>query len=218
MRQSCEICKRSYDDEHCSTVCPHKGIGYCAVCDCTMCNCNPASCSDWERASANTETRYDAPGIMSPKPAADEASQSHAIQRTAGGEVTRAPQSGNFAPVHVFANIEEALKIDKLKSMRGEARQFMCIRDQVLILPCDEEETYEGSFNLIVPEKYRQKQTEGLVIAVGPGRIDANNVWIATVVRPGDRVLYGKYAGTEYKLQGKTCRLINEEDIGGVMR
>ena len=55
MRQYCEDCKRGYNDEVHSTVCPHKGIGFCAVCDCTICVCGKEWCSDWERSSNNRE-------------------------------------------------------------------------------------------------------------------------------------------------------------------
>lgn len=52
MRQACQECSRRYDDEVCSTVCPHRGIGFCAVCDCAVCLCDPENCPDWERSSA----------------------------------------------------------------------------------------------------------------------------------------------------------------------
>jgi hypothetical protein len=55
MRQYCASCFRSYDDEFCSTVCPHKGDGYCAVCDCVVCLCTTEQCSDWERSANNRE-------------------------------------------------------------------------------------------------------------------------------------------------------------------
>lgn len=56
MRQYCESCSCSYDDEHCSTVCPHKGIGYCAVCDCVICVCTPETTGRrWTRSANNQE-------------------------------------------------------------------------------------------------------------------------------------------------------------------
>lgn len=51
MRQACQECSRRYDDATCSTVCPHRGIGFCAVCDCVVCLCEPDSCHDPERSS-----------------------------------------------------------------------------------------------------------------------------------------------------------------------
>lgn len=56
MRMFCDSCGCSYDDEHCSTVCPHKGIGYCAVCDCVICVCTPETTGRrWVRSANNQE-------------------------------------------------------------------------------------------------------------------------------------------------------------------
>jgi hypothetical protein len=51
MRQTCSKCSRNYDDEFCSTSCPHRGIGFCAVCDCAVCVCTPETAGDPERSS-----------------------------------------------------------------------------------------------------------------------------------------------------------------------
>lgn len=53
MRRYCEKCERGYNDELCSTLCPHKGIGFCVVCDCTFCICNKNTSPDWDRSSKN---------------------------------------------------------------------------------------------------------------------------------------------------------------------
>jgi hypothetical protein len=54
MRQVCQKCERSFDDEFCSTTCPHRGIGFCAVCDCTLCVCTEQTAGkSWERSNAN---------------------------------------------------------------------------------------------------------------------------------------------------------------------
>jgi hypothetical protein len=53
MRRKCDQCGLRYNDEHCSTICPHKGIGYCAVCDSVICVCTPETAGDWERSQAN---------------------------------------------------------------------------------------------------------------------------------------------------------------------
>ena len=55
MKQYCDKCNRYYNDEYHSTVCPHLGIGFCAVCDCTLCVCSKDVSPDWERSSANHE-------------------------------------------------------------------------------------------------------------------------------------------------------------------
>lgn len=51
MYRTCTHCGSTYNDEFCSTVCPHRGIGFCAVCDCTLCICLKESCRDWERST-----------------------------------------------------------------------------------------------------------------------------------------------------------------------
>lgn len=133
------------------------------------------------------------------------------------GEVRVTALAPGQVALSSFSNLERALEIDKLRSLRSEAREFMCIRDQVLVVECEREEMSDSGL-LHIPGTAQGKQVEGIVIAVGPGRLDANNVWIATVVQPGDRVLYGRYAGTEQKLRGRQVRLIREEEILGVMR
>jgi chaperonin GroES len=116
-----------------------------------------------------------------------------------------------------YSSLESALAIDKLKSARREARAFHCIRDQVLVLPVDKDEMTDSGI-LFVPSTAQERQSEGIVIAAGRGRMDANNIFVPIEVEAGDRVLFGKYAGTEIVLRGKTCRLMREEEILGVIR
>lgn len=116
-----------------------------------------------------------------------------------------------------FVNLEAALSIDRLKSQRREAQAFYCIRDQVLVLPCEKEERTDSGL-LYIPGAAQERQSEGIVIHAGQGRVDANNIFVRCEVQAGDRVLFGKYAGTEIILRGKTCRLMREDDILGVIR
>lgn len=55
MRHICRKCERSYSDIACSTICPHKGIGFCIVCDCVICVCTEDTAGDWERSANNRE-------------------------------------------------------------------------------------------------------------------------------------------------------------------
>jgi hypothetical protein len=58
MRRNCEECGRNYDDEFCSTMCPHRGMGFCAVCDCTICVCTKETAGrNWERSSNFAQQR-----------------------------------------------------------------------------------------------------------------------------------------------------------------
>lgn len=121
------------------------------------------------------------------------------------------------APRVFFCNLEQALAIDKNRSQRREATSFMPIRDQVLVYPCEKDEMTDSGL-LFLPGTAQERQSEGIVIAVGRGRLDANNVFVPTEVQPGDRVLFGKYAGMEIVLRGKTCRLMTEGEILGGIR
>ena len=122
------------------------------------------------------------------------------------------------APARVFfTNLESALAIDQQKSQRRQARDFMPVRDQVLVYECAKDDMTDSGI-LHIPATAQEKQSEGIVIAAGRGRMDANNVFVPVEVIPGDRVLYGRYAGTEIILRGKTCRLLRDEEILGVIR
>jgi hypothetical protein len=55
MRDFCDKCNRRYNDDYHSRLCPHKGIGFCAVCDCVICVCTEDTSSDWERSAANRQ-------------------------------------------------------------------------------------------------------------------------------------------------------------------
>ncbi|MCS7204291.1 MAG: co-chaperone GroES [Leptospiraceae bacterium] len=82
--------------------------------------------------------------------------------------------------------------------------------DRVLIEPIGQQEEKIGS--IIIPDTAKEKPQEGKVIAVGPGRQE-NGKTIPVQVKVGDRVLYGKYAGTEIKKDGKEYLIVRESDI-----
>jgi len=116
-----------------------------------------------------------------------------------------------------FANLEAVLAQDKIKSMAHEAREFMPIRDQVLVVICEKDEMTQSG-TLFIPASAQERPSEGIVVAVGRGKLDANNVFIPTEVQPGDRVLFNRYAGKEMKIRDRVCRLMREEEIDGVIR
>lgn len=84
------------------------------------------------------------------------------------------------------------------------------LQDRVLIEPLEEKEEKIGS--IIIPDTAKEKPQEGKVVAVGPGRQENGKV-IPLQVKVGDRVLYGKYAGTEIKKDGKEYLIVRESDI-----
>lgn len=85
------------------------------------------------------------------------------------------------------------------------------LADRVVVKPLEQEETKQGS--IIIPDTAKEKPMQGEIVAVGPGKIsDAGNK-VAMEVKKGDKVLYGKYAGTEFTLDGVEYLIMRESDI-----
>ncbi len=84
------------------------------------------------------------------------------------------------------------------------------IRDRILVEPLDKEVEKVGS--LYVPDTAKEKPQQGKVIAVGEGSRDGDKI-IPLTVKAGDRVLYGKYSGTEIKYDGKEYLILSENDV-----
>jgi chaperonin GroES len=87
--------------------------------------------------------------------------------------------------------------------------------DRVLVEPVEEKETKKGG--IIIPDTAKEKPTEGLVRALGTGKLDDDGKRIPFEVKVGDRVLVSKYGGTEIKLDGKEYKLLNADDILGII-
>ena len=88
--------------------------------------------------------------------------------------------------------------------------KFRPLADRVLVEPIQAEtKTASG---IIIPDTAKEKPQEGTVIAVGPGKVDE-----PTTVKEGDKVLYGKYSGSELKLDGKDYLIVKESDILGII-
>ena len=87
--------------------------------------------------------------------------------------------------------------------------------DRVLVQPVEEEEQVRGG--IIIPDTAKEKPMQGKVIAVGPGKVtdDAKN--LPMHVEKGQIVLYGKYAGTEVKIDGEEYLIMSENDIFGII-
>jgi chaperonin GroES len=121
-----------------------------------------------------------------------------------------------------FANIDEILKREHPTSIRKTMTAFMPLHDQVLVLPIEDAQELDfagvNGQPLIRPDSAKEKESEGMIVAAGPGKVDSTGQFIRTTVRPGDRVLFGKYSGTEYVLRGKKLRLMYESQVLGVIR
>lgn len=94
------------------------------------------------------------------------------------------------------------------------ATQIRPLSDRIIVKRIEQEEKTAGG--LIIPDTAKEKPQEGKVIAVGPGKQDDGKV-IALDVKSGDRVLFGKYSGTEIKLDGEEHLILRQDDVLGVI-
>lgn len=85
--------------------------------------------------------------------------------------------------------------------------------DRVVIKATPKEEVSKGG--IVLPDTAKEKPQEGKIIAVGPGRLTEEGNRIAMEVKKGDKVIYSKYAGTEFKLDGEELIIMREGDILG---
>ena len=92
---------------------------------------------------------------------------------------------------------------------------FRPLGDRVMIKRVDEEEKTKGG--IIIPDTAKEKPQEGKVISVGPGARDENGKLQPLDVKKGDRILFGKWSGTEVKLDGDDLLIMKETDVLGVL-
>ena len=93
--------------------------------------------------------------------------------------------------------------------------KFRPLHDRVVVKRIDAEAKSKGG--IIIPDTAKEKPQEGEVVAVGPGGRDEAGKLIAIDVKAGDRVLFGKWSGTEVKLDGDELLIMKESDIMGVV-
>jgi chaperonin GroES len=87
--------------------------------------------------------------------------------------------------------------------------------DRVVVKPLPREEVTKSG--IVLPDTAKEKPQQGEVLAVGPGRVDEDGERIPMEVKVGDRVLYAKYAGTEFKHDGDELLILSEKDILAVI-
>jgi chaperonin GroES len=87
--------------------------------------------------------------------------------------------------------------------------------DRILVRRVEEDEVMRSG--IIIPETAKEKPQQGQVLAVGPGRLSDEGKRIPMEVKAGDRILMGKYAGTEVKLDGEECLILREDDVLAVI-
>ena len=93
--------------------------------------------------------------------------------------------------------------------------KFRPLHDRVLIEPTEQEERSKGG--VIIPDTAKEKPVEGKVVAVGPGARDENGKLHPLDIKVGDHVLYGKWSGTEVKVDGEDLLIVKESDVMGVI-
>ena len=89
------------------------------------------------------------------------------------------------------------------------------LQDRVIVKRLEEEEKTKG--RIIIPDTAKEKPQEGKVIAVGKGKVTEDGKLIPLDVKVGDKILFGKYSGTEIKVGGEEHLIMREEDILGVI-
>ena len=93
--------------------------------------------------------------------------------------------------------------------------KFRPLHDRVVVRRIDSDEMTAGG--IIIPDTAKEKPQEGEIVAVGPGARGDDNELIPLDVKPGDRILFGKWSGTEVKLDGEELLIMKESDIMGVL-
>ena len=93
--------------------------------------------------------------------------------------------------------------------------QFRPLHDRVVVRRIDAEEKTAGG--IIIPDTAKEKPQEGEVIAVGPGARNEQGQLVPLDVKPGDRILFGKWSGTEVKIEGQDLLVMKESDLLGVV-
>jgi chaperonin GroES len=93
--------------------------------------------------------------------------------------------------------------------------KFKPLRDRVVVRRVEEETRSAGG--VIIPDTAKEKPLQGEVVAVGPGARDAKGARIAPSVKVGEKVLFGKWSGTEVRMEGEDLLIMAESDIMGVL-
>jgi chaperonin GroES len=93
--------------------------------------------------------------------------------------------------------------------------KFKPLQDRVVVRRIQEEEKTAGG--IIIPDSAKEKPSEGEVIAVGPGSRNEKGDLVPVEVKEGDRVLFGKWSGTEVKIDGQELLIMKESDIMGII-
>ena len=89
------------------------------------------------------------------------------------------------------------------------------LQDRIVVKRVEEETTTKGG--IIIPDTAKEKPAEGKVVAVGNGKVADDGKRIALEIKTGDRILFGKYSGTEVKIDGEEFLIMREDDVLGII-
>jgi chaperonin GroES len=103
----------------------------------------------------------------------------------------------------------------KEKKRRDGRMKLRPLQDRILVQRVEEETTTKGG--IIIPDTAKEKPAEGKVVAVGNGKVGDDGKRIALEVKKGDRILFGKYSGTEVKIEGDEYLIMREDDVLGII-
>jgi chaperonin GroES len=93
--------------------------------------------------------------------------------------------------------------------------KFKPLADRVLVQPAEAEE--KTAAGIILPDTAKEKPVEGTIVAMGPGKVADDGKVVKMEVKVGDKVLYGKYSGTEVTINGVEYLIMRESDIFGIL-
>ena len=89
------------------------------------------------------------------------------------------------------------------------------LQDRILVQRVKEESTTKGG--IIIPDTAKEKPAEGKVVSVGNGKVGDDGKRVALEIKKGDKILFGKYSGTEVKIEGDEYLIMREDDVLGVI-
>ena len=99
--------------------------------------------------------------------------------------------------------------------MKGNAMKVRPLHDRLLVRRIEQKETAKGG--IIIPDSAKEKPQEGKVLAVGSGKILENGKKLALEIKVGDKILFGKYTGSEIKIDGEDVLILREDEVLAVL-
>ncbi len=93
--------------------------------------------------------------------------------------------------------------------------KFKPLSDRIVVKPAEAEDKTAGG--IILPDTAKEKPVEGIVVAIGPGKVTEDGKTVNLEVKVGDKVLYGKYSGTEVSINDEDFLIMRESDIFGIL-